>query len=316
MKINPDIVRRLRKAEGWSQERLGQEAKLDKTTISRLERGTHDDRRGTTASKLSKALRVDLKVLTGEEPIPEKRERRLFDNRSPITLSLDDAAYNALALAAARYRVEMVQILELAPFLFSWAAEASLRRRTEALSVLSDRMAAIEELQGQMTHVSSILGYSPLTEEVISEEERSILARDLFAECMRDSDTGNILKRDFEESDDGPIVVFLRGLAQEMPEATIFEDWSPRSAPNFKICEAEATALFDGDGEITDAVLRGAVALSRMPNDLRLKGKSAQRLEWARQEHAAHQERVASELRALGLDLDDLLKKSGTEAAS
>ncbi len=316
MNIDPSIVLRLRKAEGWTQEKLGHEAKLDKTTVSRVERGTHFSRRGLTAQKLSQAFRVDVKVLTGELPFPEKREKHIFGGRSSMTLNVDDAAFNALALTAVRYHVDMSQIVELAPFLFSWAAEASLHRRAKTLDVLSERITAVEALQTQMPHISSILGYSPLTEELVSEEDRSIKARDLFAAGMRDRDNGDILKHDFEESEDGPIVEFLRGLAREVPDALTFEDWSPRLAPNYRVCQAEAATLVDGDEEIADAIMRGSVALSRLPNDLRLKGKAADRLAWARQEYAAHQERLRSEFLALGVDFDALLSAKDAVVAS
>jgi len=98
MNIQPEIIKALRNARGWTQEQLGEAAKLDKTTISRIERGSHDDRRGSTAEKLSKAFGVDLKLLTGEPPSPEKRSM-LFENRSTITLDADDAARRARPLS-------------------------------------------------------------------------------------------------------------------------------------------------------------------------------------------------------------------------
>ena len=314
MNIKPEIIKALRNARGWTQEQLGEAAKLDKTTISRIERGSHDDRRGSTAEKLSKAFGVDLKVLTGEAPIPEKRSM-LFEKRSTMTLEVDDAARNALTLTAARYGVAQAQIVELAPFLFSWAAESSLKRRAEALTELAERTAAVDALQARMPHTSSILGYSPLTEDLVAAEERSIRRRDLFASDMLEQDTGDILKADFEESEDGPSVTFLRDLAKDAPEALSFDDWSPRAAPNYKVSREQAIGLFGADAEVVDAILDGFVSLAKLPADLRPKAMLKERQDWARRERQAYLERLDEEFRTLGIDLDQLVGVKTVEVA-
>ena len=314
MNIKPEIIKALRNARGWTQEQLGEAAKLDKTTISRIERGSHDDRRGSTAEKLSKAFGVELKVLTGEAPLPEK-PTMLFKRRSTMSLEVDDGARNALMLTASRYGVTQAQIVELAPFLFSWAAEASLLRRTQALADLAEQTAAVEALHARMPHASSILGYSPLTDDFVAAEECSIRRRDLFASQMLEQDAGDLLKAEFEEAEDGPIVAFLRDLAKDAPEALSFENWSPRAAPNYKVAREQAINLLGDDDEVVNAILDGFVSLTKMPADLRPKAMLSERQAWVRRERLAYLEQLDEEFRALGIDLDQLVGVKTVEVA-
>ena len=57
-------VRRLRKARGYKQIDLAEEARLSRGQISEIERGLPDPQL-TTLDRLARALNVDLGVLTG-----------------------------------------------------------------------------------------------------------------------------------------------------------------------------------------------------------------------------------------------------------
>src|SRR6266516_3302186 len=137
-RVDPVVLQRLRKAKGWSQEELAGKTKfegqpkIDKQTISRLERGERPKTRSRTIRQLAHALSVDPAVLTGDGLAPDiSRESSALDSRSQLNVRVGAAPRNALNLVARRYRVEPSQIVELAPFLFVWAAEESLRRRQE-----------------------------------------------------------------------------------------------------------------------------------------------------------------------------------------
>src|SRR3974377_781183 len=76
-KIDPLRLKALRSKRGWSQEELAEKTKIsgqpkiDKQTISRLERGVAGKTRGRTLRQLARALGVDGDVLAGEAPMPE-----------------------------------------------------------------------------------------------------------------------------------------------------------------------------------------------------------------------------------------------------
>ena len=46
MKIHPETLKRLRKAQGWSQQELADKAKIEKKTIGRLESANGGEKRG------------------------------------------------------------------------------------------------------------------------------------------------------------------------------------------------------------------------------------------------------------------------------
>src|SRR5260370_39124864 len=64
-RVDPNVLKRLRIAKRWSQEQLAEKTKLgglpkiDKQTISRLERGVRDKTRNRTIEQLARALSVE-----------------------------------------------------------------------------------------------------------------------------------------------------------------------------------------------------------------------------------------------------------------
>src|SRR5262249_17030202 len=122
-------VKRLRKAKGLSLEQLANRSKIDKGTIWRLEQGNHADTREHTVQNLARALGVDVAVLTGKSPAPEIDDDSKYFLMSKLRFRISDRACNAMFLVAERYRVAQQDIVELAPFLFYCAAEASLSQR-------------------------------------------------------------------------------------------------------------------------------------------------------------------------------------------
>jgi transcriptional regulator with XRE-family HTH domain len=78
-RIDPKILRQLREQKGWSQEKLsevtqlGRSGRIDKQTISRLERGLTVRTHERTGAQLALALNVEPDVLSGASPAPEMR---------------------------------------------------------------------------------------------------------------------------------------------------------------------------------------------------------------------------------------------------
>jgi len=86
--------------------------------------------RDETIERVARALEVDQQVLSGERGAPAVQD----DNEAAVSklqlnVRVSTVARNGLNFAAERYGVEPSQIVELAPFLFCWAAETSLRQR-------------------------------------------------------------------------------------------------------------------------------------------------------------------------------------------
>ena len=179
-KVNPVVLKKLRNAKGWSQEELAEKTKsdrlpkIDKQTISRLERGDRSKARSRTIEQLARALRVEPAVLTGEAPLPEIES----DQASPkvsLNLRISSAAHNALTLAGQLHpAVGPSQIVELAPFLFCWAAEASQRQR---LTRIREVESALENLRALQQGIWG--GFNP----EYSELEREIATEIEFIDC-------------------------------------------------------------------------------------------------------------------------------------
>ena len=190
-KVDPVILQRLRKAKGWSQVQLADKTKnenqpkIDKQTISRLERGERDKTRGRTINQIAHALGVDPTVLTGESPAPDiSPENSILDSRSQLNVRVGTAPRNALTLVARRYGVEPSQIVELAPFLFVWAAEESLRQRR-------DHIAEVERLYDAAQKALDDIRHLPITDSTYSDEKiiaerQSIDRRDLFGNSIEE----------------------------------------------------------------------------------------------------------------------------------
>ena len=191
-KVDSTVLQRLRKARNWSQEELAEKTKsdgqpkIDKQTISRLERGERPKTRSRTVTQLARALGVDPAVLTGDDLAPSiSRDRSALDARSQLNFRVGNAPRNALNLVARRYRVEPSQIVELAAFLFVWAAEESLRRRQERLSTLDRTLGETKALAAQLRHLSPQINNFSYADDAIAAEQSSINERDLFGSSIQ-----------------------------------------------------------------------------------------------------------------------------------
>ena len=132
-RIIPDVIRQRRRAKNWSLDDLAEKAKINKQTLHRLEKGEHGSSHESTIGKLARALGVSRQVLTGEEKLPDTPDDNAPFLMSKLAFPISLSSLNALFLVGQRYHVPQSDIIELAPFLFCWAAEASLRRRGELL---------------------------------------------------------------------------------------------------------------------------------------------------------------------------------------
>jgi transcriptional regulator with XRE-family HTH domain len=289
-KIDPSVLRQLRTSKGWSQDqlaentKLGRNPKIDKRTISRLEQGKQTNTRGRTIQQLARVFGVELAVLTGEAPIPDAKRQDQPASESSIQISAH--ARNALHLIHERYRVREWQIVEMAPFLFCWAAEASLRQRLNRIEQLERtcRTARDQERQVEYLRMSD---FSDL-EEKIEAEKDSIRDKDLFGYQIDEAGFANF-KHEWTEN---PFARFLSDLVEGFDDVVTFDGFSSIDYPEYSVCPEEAEQLVGGDKVLAGRILSGIIALNEMPAEIRESFNSADRADWVRAKAAEFISRI------------------------
>jgi hypothetical protein len=179
--------------------------------------------------------------------------------------------------------------MELAPLLFCWAAEMSLRERRERLNKLEEACKSARTLEKEMPHLPPPnFIYS---EEKIAAESRSINSHDIFGMCFSEDDFSDGY---FDVSDeDNPFAAFLAKLADEIDDVARFESFSPIDYPDFEVCRNEALAMVGGDATLAERILSGVVDLYEMPKELRgFFGNVESRAAWVRAQADAFHRRT------------------------
>ena len=92
-KVNPFILQKLRRGKDWSQDRLAEMAKVNKQTISRIERGQQDNTRENTTKRLARALGVEPDDLTRAALAPESSQTEPIRRRTQSSFGVSDATY-------------------------------------------------------------------------------------------------------------------------------------------------------------------------------------------------------------------------------
>ena len=176
MRIHPETLKKLRKAQGWSQQELADKAKIEKKTIGRLESVNGGEARETTARQITGALRVGNPRILAQYPESEAvrdvvTRINVDSGFSGTRVHLDSETALAYDLVEEQYGVDMHRLIEEAPMLFSLLAEASLAERR---SRFEEAKSALEEFNRSLPEhlAESAWAYR--------EEEESIERRDLF----------------------------------------------------------------------------------------------------------------------------------------
>jgi hypothetical protein len=203
--------------------------------------------------------------------------------------------------------------VELAPFLFVWAAEESLRRRQERLSALDRALEETKALSHQFHHLSHQITNFLYVDDAIAAEQSSIEKRDLFGSSIDLDLTG--VGPSLDADAENPFAMFLRELVSSFGEVATFEEWSGWLSPAYRVCFDEAAELVGGDSERADEILSGAVVLNEMPKEIRERGMEKERAEWVRVKAEEYRQKVADDVAELDRlsGLDSLL---GNEGAS
>lgn len=283
-------LEKARKRLGWTQEELSKKCGVNVSTIYRLERDKPTRIRASTLERLSAVMGVRPSDLT-QKAAPEPE-------RDFMKVRIGSAARNALALVASRYRVPRERIIEIAPLLFLVAAEASLLGRRANVRELRAAENAVYEAA-----IPHLYRTAAVDAEAVELEEKSIAARDLFAELVEDRGSGND-DSDYDRSKDNPFARYLSQLLNEVvgsDERVEPVHWGARGGPSYQICTEEALRLTGGDEEAAKAILSGDAALHERPKP----ANSEQIAEWAKAERDRAANSAAELLASLGIAVSD-----------
>jgi transcriptional regulator with XRE-family HTH domain len=285
-RIIPEVLKRLREERGWSLDQLADRTKpkVNRQTIYRIEKGKQRNSRANTVLQLARALNTAPTVLTGESAVPDKPDT---DSRismmSKLGFRISNSAHNAMYLVSERFNVTHSEIVELAPFLFCWAAEASLQRRREYLKQVEIACEHARQLEGAIKHL--VAPDLSASEEKIAAEKKSIDEEDLFGlslefHAVHDDWTNN------------PFSLFLDSLAEDLDEEETFDGYMFRDFPSYRVCTKLAATYANGDAELAEQILDGQVILNDMPDDVR--EKWAERAQWVREQVQEFRKEVLS----------------------
>jgi transcriptional regulator with XRE-family HTH domain len=302
--INAQNLRVLRAQKRWSLDDLAERSNVDRGTISRIETGKNKDNRRNTVERLAAALGTEVEILTGPDisaPEPEWDSA----SKSQFNLRMGNDARNALTLVAARYNVKASHIVHLAPLLFLWAAEHSLKIRSKRLDELESGWEVVSS-HGPFPHLHGRLTYNWMGEEVMHEERQSIASRDIFGLTIDD----DAVHPDYEESEDNPMAQFIRGLVDSVEGLASFEHFSPFwDRPGYTLGREEALGLTGGDEEAADHIINGYAPLHAMPKNVRDAGPQ-QVARWAIERANETLDQIHKDLK---IDLGTLLGSNGND---
>ncbi len=306
--IDGHRLKELRERKGLTQEDLAQRSKVNKQTISRLERGKSESSRGTTINTLCEVLGVEISVLTGEDPIPEHDQKdTLFESKSELRVQITNATRNALSLVSQRYNIRISRLVELAPMLIVWAAEECLQRRTERLDRMSNLRTEHNDIGEAFPYLN--IGHGSFIEDDIELAERqAILEKDLFGDSLFENTDWGIANNSMDSYTENPFAVFLSNLAKDYPYVMKFNGWNSLSSPDYEVCPDEAIELVGGDIEAAGIILRGSAPLHEMRKDLKHPDKSEARAVWAKEQGTEELARFKKNHPEIFDSLLDLLK--------
>jgi transcriptional regulator with XRE-family HTH domain len=291
-KVVPLVLKQLRKTKGWTQEELAERAKLDKQTICRLEAESsgHAETRQHTVDGLANALRADPSVLTGRTPLTATQDDEgPLAQMSRLNFRVSTQARNALYLISERYDVAQSAIVELAPYLFCWAAEASLRQRKERVARAESALQAMRDADSAIGHLEAS-DFSEIQRKIEAEKD-SIKFHDIWG-------TGTeFAAHSTDWAFDNPFAVFLESLANDIEGDTTFDEYGMGDFPFYRVCPEDALDLVGGDAELADAILQGHIPLHQLPKELRDPIKTKERVVWARTKLEAYQHALQNDLR-------------------
>lgn len=271
--INPKNLKVLRERRRLTLDQLSELSGVDRGTINKIERSPAKRRRSLTTSRLASALGVDVDELTGPS-LAEGDGARIYGRKSQYNFQMAEDARNALILVAQHYNVKPTAILHAAPFLFLWAAEASLQRRKQMLDQIHAGLRTLISLEVP-PHIGEVLLDNWQGDAALEAERLSIAQRDIFGLTIPDEHLRNPL--DYDREGDNPMAHFLASLAAQLdPSLARFGSWCPfQDQPDYQLCRGDVETLTGGDDQATREILSGDAPLRTLSRQVRDGGPAA-----------------------------------------
>ena len=290
MKIDPERLRSLRKEQKLSLVKLAEKTKrvnppgITEKTIQRLEAPSQQNTtvREHTVESLTKALNVDVGVLTGELPLPEF-DKIPVDNPDRVQIGAQIAPKTRLAydLIKRRYGVNATEIINMAPLFFVLLAEGSIAWRREKLKKAEKVFSRLWEIDGFWS--GGLSGAESYMGDGVSAEEDSIDRADLFGEHLDD----DFMSKPFDSSKNNPFTYYLRRLAEELTIPTIVDVdsgvlsiASDFKFPHYDICSEEIDHIANGSPIARICLETGCARLSEIPEELMAEDAGEERAKW------------------------------------
>jgi transcriptional regulator with XRE-family HTH domain len=285
-RINPVTLKAARDSKKWSLDDLARKSRIDKQSIHRIEKGEKKRNRRDVVKKLSDALGITADALTNPTakfPVIGDSQVKTV-SESQLNLRVSDRCRNALALTAIRYKVTQSHITEIAPFLFSWAAELSLKRRQERLDAVETNDAERAALSAPHLHDWAFNNFK--AEKILDAEKVSIKSRDIFGRMIDGDDFESHLSESYDETTENPFSQFMSEVAEHIGAGAGFTYWHPDGSPDYEVAREQALALLNDDNEAARLVLSGCVALHQLPDHLKKKASGSDRAKWVHEKWA------------------------------
>jgi transcriptional regulator with XRE-family HTH domain len=259
--VNGRFLKKQRKIRSMTLDELAKAAKVDRQTIWRLESGKRTRASNTTVKKLADALHIPEARLKGDAPNDELPATQPAANgkKSQLGYRISEQARNALLLVANHYEVDAARIVELAPFLFLWAAEEFLRRQRAKLDELIRLRNQTHEAHESFGSAFSNHFSSPPPPFEEHEDVDEAIAEEDMALSLR------ILLRGTNDRE--PFAEFLAELAEGTSGNATFEDWEGGSSPSYRVCEAKVLQLVGGDDAAAESIFLGHASLHENMTD-------------------------------------------------
>ena len=276
MHINPQNLRRLRKAQGLSRRQLAEKSNVSQKQIQRLEDRGQASRntRSHTLSRLADALGVTAEKLVGKPQVPGFKVTR-------IRSALGPGVHLAYELIQRRYGVTAGQIVNMAPLFLVLLAEGSLAWRQAQLNELRQAIEAVENLGDNRRRCAWHVRYA---KDGSGYEQDHIDKGDLFSDPYPHD-------YDFDRQDDwdgSPFADYLRQLADEIDKPEVVdlnrnvteEVTGFDGLPAYSVCSGDLTKIVSPGSHAAHALHAGDVRLSDIPESLMADDASDKREAW------------------------------------
>lgn len=299
MPIIPETLKILRDKRGLSQQSLAERAEqikgasVSKRTIARIESGEirPEKVRSHTLESLAKALEVKPEVLC--KPVTEISDDE-WKKRGyiPLKVLIREDVLKNYRLVLHHYDVELQDLIDAAPWIFTLLAEMSLADRRRRLAAWNDAFdQAMERLPNHLKHGSAA---NSDVDRAYFDEHDSVSQRDVFgAKVLQDWDgTG---PNPFDPDETNPFFEFVKNLAKELGcnEIDAKDSELPYGAgmPHWPVFQSWLHGLTGGDTWARFAVENVTGVIKAMPEELKGKAKIVERVQWLI-------EQIPSEMRA------------------